>query len=68
MRFLTFEEELAIDDEVFAKMLESYPNKAREDIKKIVFKSPNLLSNEEKIIKQQFSELWRVVSYRVMGK
>ena len=68
MRFLTFEEELAIDDEAIEKMRELHPVMSKEDIKKLVFRASSSLSSGEKELRQQFSEIWREISRRTLGK
>lgn len=68
MRFLTFEEELAIDAEAIEKMHELHPNVSKEVIRKIAVGPSYFLNHKEKELREQFGGIWREISLRVLGK
>ena len=68
MRFLTFEEELAIDDEALEKMLELHPNLTKQELRNIAIGTSHLLPPKSKELRQQFNMIWRDICRRVLGK
>jgi hypothetical protein len=68
LRFLTFEEELAIDDEALNKMLELYPNLTKQEIRNIAIGTSHLLPPKSRELRQQFNGIWRDIYRRILGK